>query len=329
MITKENAIPGTEVMYGDHQTVIEPGSYDDPELGFMLKTARFPGGYPAKEFKFLNDIEKTDVQNNLTPVLFETIILDEKEPVKITAALIRQKSKPLTDLVIENIFDQDGYDKVKQAKNKAVKTRTSIEKLEKALNSQLKAEFDGKKKEVTTYTAELYEACREVENTLQAKLTAIDDAKDTEVKRLAEEKREKTEAREQKMFELGMTWNGQVFIGHNTSFNKDFLFRLNAEKYENLVTNIEGIRMESSITGEEPAAAPAPVTQQSKPFVSNGTTTVERADRVYDNTVFEKKIPGTTFRIILTKGQVADPDADALIINERVMESAIYVQIVK
>lgn len=259
----------------------------------------------------MNDTQETGL------VLFEAAILDEKEFTPITAELIREKSKPLTELTIANILDTEGYNKVKAAKNKAIKTRTCIERLEKAQLAEYKAEYDAKKKEVTDYTAGLYSACREVENALQGKLTAIDEAKEAEIKRLNEETRKRTEGREQKLFELGFTWNGQSYLGYGKALTRDYLFGLSDTAYDELLTELEGLQMEIGVTGEvlpAPEHPPIPAADIFK-------------EREYPTAIFDERVEG--LRIVLTKGIVEKPDRDAVLVNKRVAESNVYVQVVR
>lgn len=281
---------------------------------------------------------------NLPAVIFETVLLDEKEPVKITADLIREKSKPLTDLVIENIFDQKGYDAVKSAKNKAVKTRTTIEKLEAAKNKELKADFDGKKKDVSDYTAELYAACKEVENNLQKKLTDIDTAKVAEVERLAKEKKDRTDGREKKMFELGLIWNGSTFSGLGKSFTKEILFEMSDTIYSDFVVELEGLHMTAGVTGkefEQPATPEQAVPRTTGGFATSwpshqpavkevtGPPAATGAQRLYGTAIYSRALPECGLRIVITDGIIQDPDGDAVVINDRILESQYYLQVVR
>lgn len=266
----------------------------------------------------------------LPAVIWEEIILDEKEPVKLTADLIREKSKVLTDLKIANIFDEKGYAAVKSATMKAVKTRTSIEKREKSVLAGLKTDYEAKKKEVTDYTAGLYIACREAQTTLENKTKAIDDARTAEAKKLADQEKERTEARENKMFELGMLFNGRVFSGYGYSFTKEELHNYTTDFYANLVVDIDGLRIEEGVTGdvkEQPThnGYPGSFAQVEGDKLFNERYSDTEPTTLFDNIVYQRSLNGYIF--ILTKGQVTTIEGQ-IVSNDRIMDSGIYAQII-
>lgn len=268
------------------------------------------------------------VQEETAVVIFEAMILDIKEPVKLTADLIRKESKVLTDLVIKDIFDTAGYDAVKKAKNLAVKTRTSIEKLEKAKNADLKADFEKKKKEVTDYTAGLYAACREVEDSLQKKLTDIDQAKATAALALAEQREARTTARENKMYELGLAWNGKEFMGYGKFIGKGFLFDLDDAGYDSIVTELAGLQIQA---GLNPAIAPpAPIAPIEMGTMRQGPSNDDPIPiptfKPFENTIYEKYIYEHGVHIFITNGQVPEHPA-ATVINDEIKESGYFVQV--
>lgn len=276
-------------------------------------------------------------ETNLPAVIFEAVIIDEKEPVKLTADLIREKSKTLTALTIENIFDEKGYEAVKKAKGKAVKTRTSIEKIEKEMLADIKTKYEDERKRVTDYTAGLYAACKEVEGVLAAKLKDIDDAKNAEIERMDKEKKERTEAREQKMFELGLLWNGTQFAGYGYAFTKEMLHGYTQEFYESLMRDIEGAKLEQDVTGKEVKtsnhAFAVPMGKFTDPNHSTLTDDINFNSRLmgikreYPTAVYDKTASGT--RVVITKGSLADPEAEALITNDRILNSDYYIQLVR
>lgn len=277
--------------------------------------------------------ETTKVKQRIS---FELAIIDEKEPVKLTAALIREKSKKLTDLKIISIFDEVGYKAVKAATIKAVKTRTSIEKKEKEILDAMKLRHTSEKKGVTDYTAELYTACREAQTTLENKLKVIDDAKAVEAKRLADEELARTKGREDKMFSLGLTWNGQQFIGYGKAFSKEGLFAMNDEHYESFVSELEGLQIEQGVTGIEKPHPNIDTPVQHIPHVSSvgwgSGKSIHTAEpkthglkAFFENAVYQCAIDG--YLIILTKGEVKPLDGQ-LVCNDRVMDSAIYNQVI-
>lgn len=329
-------------MIDGKQTEIIAGSYEEERLGWMVKTNAYPGGYPADRYDIFIVIEKTDTPNSPAevieaepPVSFELAIIDEVEPVKITAALIRQKSKVLTDLTIANIFDEAGYKKVKAAVQKAVKTRTSIEKQEKIVVDAMKLRHASEKKEVTDYTAELYVACREAQTNLENKLKVIDDEKAIAAKKLEDEEKARTEGRDNKMYELGMTFNGQAFIGYGKAITKNSLYSLDNDSFAGIVTELEGLKIEQDVTGEVKPEPIIPATPAA--FVVGGsysgsfakpnptTTEIKEGSKIFENEVYSKSIGGYTW--ILTKGQVT-LIKDQVVTNERILESGIYSQIV-
>lgn len=262
------------------------------------------------------------------PVIFEAVILDEKEPVQLTAALIREKSKVLTDLVIKDIFDEAGFTAVKAAKNKAVKTRTAIERIEKEQAGILKAAYDKDKKKLTDYVAELYTACKEVENGLQGKLDTITTAKAVAAKKLEDERKEKTEGRENAFYEAGMAWNGKAFTGFGKIIDKDYLFGLAQDSYEALLTEIQGLQMQAGIVGEDQPQAPKPADATPGFSSGGGGFFTPKPKLVFKDIIFERAIPGTTMRIYITNGQQEAVEG-ALVMNDCVNESPYYLHVIK
>ncbi|MCW3111329.1 MAG: hypothetical protein JWQ09_5835 [Segetibacter sp.] len=270
---------------------------------------------------------KEVIQEAASPITFELAIIDEKEPVKLTAELIREKSKALTDLKIISIFDEAGYKAVKAATMKAVRTRTSIEKKEKEVLDAMKLRHASEKKEVTDYTSELYTACREAQTALENKMKVVDEEKAAAAKKLADDLRAKTEARDNRLFELGMTWNGQSFVGYGKNISKDVLYSLTNEGFDKYTEELEGLQMEQAVTGKEDA----PVITMPTPPVQNGTmpktfnaVTLEKP--LFENAIYERYIGAYT--LYLTKGEVAAISGQ-IVTNDRVMNSGIYVQVVR
>lgn len=331
MITIEEAKPGTEVVVNDSVTTVLTGHYEEPNIGWMIKTAKYPGGFPAKEH-FLLISDRTDVQEEEPQgITFEIAIIEKEEPVKLTAELIRQKLKPLYDLTIENYLDDKGYEEVKKGKNKAVKARTAIEKKEKEVLTAIKARHATEIKQVTDYTCELYKACLEAQNDLQAKLDKADKEKQAEADRLSEERKKKTEAREAKLFELGLTWNGVSFVGYGKPWmSKESLYSMPENTYLCVVEELEGLQMEAGVTGKqveqvvmvEPHMGSSDGTL--KQLTSIGAK-VESPVKLFDNQIYTRTVGEYTF--VLTKGQVTTIEGH-IIANDRVAESGVYAQII-
>lgn len=352
MITLEQAEPGTEIIFDDvRSTTILAGSWEDPAGVIMIKTALYPQGMSADHFTFPGAEQAIQQEVEALPaIIFEGVILDEKEPVKFTPELIRQKSKALLDLTIKDIFDEAGLKAVKSARMKIVKTRTAIESIEKAEKGKLKVKHDAEKKELTDYAATLYEACKEGEDALQLKITAHETDKAAAAKKLADDLKEKTEGRNTKMYELGMKFNGTGFMEYGKYIGQDVLHAMSDEKYAELLVEIEGLSMEQGVTGTAPAPV-SPVDRSnligcgfgfgSKPTKGNGgftqevltggkitTYDINKADRVYTTAIYERAIAELGVRIIITSG-VIEPEADALVSNDRIKESSYYLQIVR
>lgn len=284
--------------------------------------------------------QEIQVAEEVSTVSFELAIIDEKEPVKLTPALIRQKSKALTDLKIISIFDDAGYKAVKAATQKAIKTRTAIEKKEKEVLKDIKTRHATEIKEVTDYTAELYIACREAQTDLESKTTAIDNEKAIAAKKINDDLKEKTEGRENKMYELGLSWNGQAFVGPGTTIPKQYLFDLTDEKYNTLITEIEALQLEQAVTGDVKAApvnVASMIDGQHANFISSGgysgspyspnNTSQKGIAVLFDNIVYERMINGYAF--ILTQGKIQEEIKGQLVFNDRIKESGIYAQIIE
>ena len=329
----EQLPPGAEVVHiksGKTTTVLR-GHYEEPGIGWMLKTSLFPGGYPTTEFVMPEYPEETAVQpEEPQGITFEIAIIEKEEPVKLTAELVRQKLKPLYDLTIENYLDEDGYNEVKKGKNKAVKARTSIEKKEKEVLGAIKARHATEIKQVTDYTAELYKVCLEAQNDLQAKLDKADKDKQAEADRLAEERKQKTEAREAKMFELGLTWNGVSFVGYGKPWmSKESLYSMPENTYNGVIEELEALQMEAGVTGKQADLI--------KSF-GNGMNTDSSAGalpvsdykmaanvyRAFIDALYDKQIGGV--RVILTKGEII-ADGTEIVANDRVANSAVYLHV--
>ena len=324
MITIEQIKPGMTIMYEGKETTVLQGSYEDPSLGLMIKTSKFPGGYPQDKYELSGEIQTAEV---IAPVTFELALIDEVEPVKITAELIRQKVKPLTDLKIASIFDDKGYAEVKKAVTKTVKLRTSVEAQEKALLKEYKTTYDTKKKEVTDYTDELYKACREAQTALEAKLTTIDNEKKIAADKLANEEKERTEGREAKMYEAGLTFNGQAFVGYGKVITKNSLHSLGQEAFDGLVTELEVLQLEQGVTGEVKATPEHNIGGAGSSFTVRPASSFDAIDEVkYPTALYEKEYNG--IRFVLTKGVIDSPEPTAVVINDRVAESGVYVQVI-
>lgn len=277
------------------------------------------------------------VAEEISTVSFELAIIDEKEAVKLTPELIRQKSKALTDLKIISIFDDAGYTAVKAANQKAIKTRTAIEKKEKEVLKTIKTRHTAEIKEVTDYTAALYIACREAQTALEAKMTAIDNEKAIAAKKLADDLKAKTEGRENKMYELGMTFNGTAFVGYGKAITKENLYSLADENYEGVITELEALQLEQSVTGEE---KPAPVNTSSmtdaqhQTFINSGgygkvtsSTPAPKPKTEYPTAILDYILENGQ-RLLLTKGTIEQIE-DHEVINMRVAESAVYLSVLR
>lgn len=330
MITKEQATPGATVLYKGKETTVLTGSYNEERLGWMVKTSLHPGGYPADQYDLPGETQPANVVH---AVSFELALIDEVEPVKITAELIRQKTRPLTDLSIASIFDEKGCAEVKKAVTKAVKLRTAIEKQEKEHLGKLKAIYDTKKKEVTDYTAELYTACREAQTALEAKLTVIDNAKKEAADKLAADEKARTEGRDNAMYAIGMTFNGQAFVGYGKAITKNSLYSLSAEAYAAYLTELEGLQMEEGVTGEVKTFTPKSpsaggmYTGGVDPYspTIRPASKLDEDKKLFDNEVYSVSIGGYTW--VLTKGTVTTIEGQ-VIANQQVMTSAIYSQVI-
>lgn len=338
-ITVEQAIAGTKVIFdGIRETIILSGHYTDEELGLMVKTSLYPGGMPATKFTLPGESDTIDVCEQSAPkptetVTFEVAIIGEKESVKITPALIREKSKVLTDLTIANIFDDKGYEAVKKAlSSQAVKTRTAIEKKEKEVLKDIKTRHTAEIKGITDYTASLYLVCREVEKNLQDKLTLIDEAKSAESKRLDDEQKAKTEGRDNKMFELGLTWNGLQFVGYGKAIAKEYLYSLTEIRYFELVGELEGLQMEQGVTGEvkEQPVQVEPILPGSTymPWPSSqGSIASVEPKIAFENSIYDKTLSDGT-RIVLSRGELVGAEG-AEVWNDNVALSKVFISVFK
>lgn len=328
MITLEEAIPGAQVFVNGDTTTILTGHYIEEKVGLMIKTAKFPGGYPAHMH---NPLGAKPV--GAPPVTFEISIIEKEEPVKLTVALVTDKLKPLYDLKIDNYLDEKGYEECKKGKNKAVKARTAIKKKEDEVLAAIKARHATEIAQVTDYTAELYKVCLDAQNDLQAKMDKADKDRTAEANRLAEEKKARTEARDNKMFALGMKYNGKGFMEYGKYIDQEVLHAMAEDKYNELLVEIEGLQMEEGVTGK--ASIAIPVGMEGKAEAPKMGTmyggasvayTVKETKREYPTAVYEREVEG--LRIIITK-ETVEGDSNTLVSNDRILNSYYYLQIVK
>lgn len=329
MITLEQAIPGTEVTVNGDTTTILTGHYVEERLGLMIKTSKFPGGYPADKHEPVGT-KAVAVQ----PITFEISIIEKEDPVKLTVALVTDKLKPLYDLKIDNYLDEAGYSAVKAGKNKAVKARTAIQAKEKDVIAAIKATHATELAKVTDYTAELYKVCLDAQNDLQGKMDKADKERTAEANRLAEEKKARTEARDNKMFALGMKFNGKGFMEYGKYIDQEVLHAMAEDKYIELLVEIEGLQMEQGITGKEsiaiktfssgmnPDSSPSEMPAYGPRVMPNAKV----SKREYPTAVYEREVEG--LRIIITK-ETVEGDSNTLVSNDRILNSYYYLQIVK
>ena len=272
-------------------------------------------------------------------VVFKGKLIGDLEETVITADLVREKSKPLLALKINGIFDTAGADEVKSAIQKAVKMRTSLESqadpLIKKINAQAKKDVQA----VKDIAEPIYAACRETQNTLQATWDAWKLSVDKAALAEAEALKAKTDGRENKMFELGLTWNGAVFSGYNRVIPKTYLFELDDEKYAALLVELEGLQMEAGVTGEKAEASIAIPSGHTPPPMGYAIPTGTRPPTVLnfkiEETVYDQVVACdySGIRIVLTKGEAVLPESlrpdELLIKNNRIANSGVYLTVIK
>lgn len=334
MITESQATVGAKVWFYDNKakvvnTEISSLVFKDNSQNLVVRCL---GEKEAIRLDYLTLGHKSteavpiDVAEVVSAVSFELSIVDEKEPLRLTAALIKEKSKPLTDLTIANMFDEAGYDAVKKAKNRAVKTRTAIEKKEDEVLKQIKTRHKAEIKEVTDYTAELYAACKEVENDLLGKMEKVDNERAAAKAKADAELKAKTDGREKKMFELGLTWNGSHFVGYGKTITKEALFGLYNEPYEHLVAELEGLKMEHGVTGKESKTInPTYEVFGHNPInFSESKINSPSFTKAYPTAIFDETVDGVRF--VITDGRITDTETGAKIVNKQILNSKYFVQ---
>ena len=272
--------------------------------------------------------------------MFKGKIVGELEETIFTPELIAERSKPLLALKIKGVFDSKGAEEVKKAINKAVKMRTAVEGIEEPIIKNINSQAKKAVAAVREVSKPIYEACYATQNTLQATYDAWVLEVQKAEKKAAEEELAKTVERENKMYELGMTFNGQAFVGYGKAITKNSLYSLDDDSFKGIVTEIEGLNIEQDVTGEVKEAPIPPMSvasmtdEQHRNFINNGgyakstqlppSTPIPQPKR-FENQVYTCSAGDYSFH--LTKG-VVNSVTNQVIINERVMESAIYVQVV-
>jgi len=340
MLTKEQIRPGMTIMYGDKETTVLQGSYEDEELGFMVKTSKWPGGYPLDKYNLPSQqltVVKDEPQTQA--IVFKGKIVGELEETIFTPEIIAEKSKPLLALKIKGAFDNKGAEEVKKAINKAVKMRTAVEAQADPLMKSINAKAKQAVQAVKDAAQPIYDACYATQNALQATYDAYLLEVQKEEKKLADEEKERTEGRNNALFGLGMTFNGQSFLGYGKVITQNSLHSLGAEAYADLLTELEALQIEQGFTGEVKAHPNVDTPVQHIPHTSSGGSgggwpvmtkakTFESDDEIkYENAIYDKEIPGG-LRIVLTKGEIKDVDPNFVIANDRIAQSAIYLQVI-
>lgn len=337
MLTKEQIRPGMTIMYGDKETTVLQGSYEDEELGFMVKTSKFPGGYPIDKYELPSQqltVVKDEPQTQT--IVFKGKIVGELEETIFTPEIIAEKSKPLLALKIKGAFDSKGAEEVKKAINKAVKMRTAVESQANPLMTSINAKAKQAVQAVKDAAQPIYDACYATQNTLQATYNAwlLDVQK--EEKRVADEEHAKTVARDNALYALNMTFNGQMFIGYGKTVTPNSLHSLSAEAYADLLTELESLQIEQGFTGEVKAHTNVDAPIQHIPRSSSGggwpvtprPTPVAEVirEKLFDNEIYSVSVGGYTWS--LTKGVVTTIDGQ-IIANEQVSNTGVYSQVIK
>jgi|GEM_PF-4525721 len=330
-----NTTISSEVLtYRNEPAVCVISQKDPVQLKYLTK-----GHKEAVQAPKVSQAVVTIPQEDKAPVIapkevkFMAKILDEHKEVEITPELIREKAKDLLSLEINGIFDTEGAEKVKAAKNKAVKMRTAVEKLEKSYLGEIKAAAEAAKKKVTDVSNPIYEACREAENALQLKLDAHNNAIAEAAEKERKEREAKTTERQKKMFELGMLFNGTNYVGYGKTISG--LFDLDSERYEELVLELEALKMEADMKGEGvPMYNSAPSMHTGYSHVVEPITETylykagqqKREPITFANAVKETVLPNGT-RIILTEGIVEQAEG-MQVVNDRILQSKYYLQVI-
>jgi hypothetical protein len=267
---------------------------------------------------------------------FSALILDEKDEIELTPDVIKEKGKALTDLVIKDVDDKEGYENVKKAITKAVKTRTTIEKWEK----EQKKKIEGAKSVLTDYCKDMYAECLAVQKNLEDKRKIIDDAIAAEKLRKEEEAKAKTVAREEKMYSLGMVFNGVNFSGYGKMVTKEGLFSFDDEKYKTFISEIEEEKQAEEIANASPNI-PIPVASSSvydgvsgstnrAPSSGSSATSANTTEAVPQPHLYEVAIPTLGVKIIISTGELKiEPDEDAILSNDRIGQSKYYVNVLR
>jgi len=271
-----------------------------------------------------------------TEIVFKGKIAGELEETIITPELIDERSKPLLALTIKGLHDTEGAEAMKAAVLKAVRLRTSVEKLEEPILKSITAQAKKAKEAVTSVSKPIYDKCLEVQNALQAKLDAwqlqVNQAKAKEDAAL----KERTEAREAKMFSLGMLYNGVAFTGYGKTITKESLFALEQDRYDALIVELTGLKEEADLLPptEAPVASAflgTPMYHSAPTTALNGSvganTATKRTTKFGGQEIVYLKLTSLG-SIIITKGQVP-ADTEAEVLNDRILLSSYYLHLTK
>lgn len=279
----------------------------------------------------------TELSLGLPVIEFKGKIAGDTEETVITPALIAEKSKPLLELKITGLLDTKGAEEVKKAITKAVKMRTAVEPMVKDLKGKLKSQYEAALTKVDEVANPIFEACRSTQNALQktyddwqAKVTAAREKEEAELKA-------KTEGREKKMFELGLTWNGTNFIGYGKSFPKEGLFVMNDEHYAEFITELEGLQMEHGVTGKEVPQSVQGLDPSIRQTILGesplqplgGDAFVPPAKPVLANEIFSLQLANGQW-IVMTKGSVEhEIDRSYEVLNKQMPNSVVHLHVTK
>lgn len=275
-----------------------------------------------------NEPQTAEVATVKQPVIvFKGKIVGDLEETIFTPELIAEKSKPLLALKINGVFDNAGAEAVKAGILQAVRMRTAVEKIEEPVIKGINAKAKKMVAEVREISKPIYDACYTTQNTLQATY----DAWALEVKKAADKEadalKQRTDDRDNAMYTLGLTFNGQAFVGYGKVITKNSLHSLGQEAFDSLVTELEVLQLEQGVTGDVKPTPENNIGGAGSRFTIRPSNDFEGDDEVkYPTALYEKEYNG--IRFVLTKGVIDNPEPTAVVINDRVAESAIYLQVI-
>lgn len=168
----------------------------------------------------------------------------------ITDSTLAEIEVQANELTIIDINDKEGYDRVHKLRMKAVKARTAIGKRYKDLNEEAKKFTNA----VRDKKKSIEERLKSAESVLVAKEKVVDNEKERIKNEAAEKKQKRIQERINKIFSIGMTFNGTEYVYQDINVSPVEVTTMSDEEYTEVldkVADAKYIEAERQATSEQ------------------------------------------------------------------------------